>query len=175
MPIKIIDLNAETGPTPDDLLDIRDNLTSTTRKISVAALFSDPPIPDGAITGQMIELGSITKAHLGEDAKISVRLSSQSSPATLTPNMDDYDIFAVTNLNGNVSIAAPTGEPVNGQGIMFRIKDNGTARSIGWNGIYRGIGVTLPTATVAGKTFYISGRWNTEAQKVDILGVAREA
>lgn len=175
MPIKIIDLSAETAPTDDDLVVIRDNATGTTRKITRVQFFTNPPIPDGAITGPMIALGSISKDHLGEDAKISVRMDAQSSPATLTPNLDDYDIFAATNLNSAMTIAAPTGTPVNGQGMMFRFKDNGSAQGITWNAIYRAVGVTLPVSTTAGKTMYIAGRWNQEALKVDILSVGREA
>lgn len=175
MPIKIIDLNAENAPSDDDLIVIRDNLTSTTRKITRAILFKNPPIEAGAITSAMIGAGQINKIHLGEDAKISVRTDSTNSPSAITPDMEDFDIFAANSLNGTLSINNPVGIKINGQGIMFRLKDNGTARGINWGGQYRPIGVTLPTATVANKTFYISGRWNEEAQKVDILGVAREA
>lgn len=175
MPIKIVDLNAETAPSDDDLIVIRDNLTSTTRKITRATLFKDPPIEAGAITNEMLADGSISKSKLGEDAKISVRLSSSTSPSSITPDMDDFDIYAATSLSGTLTINNPVGEPVNGQGLMFRLKDNGTARTLSWGGMYRAIGVTIPTATVANKTFYISGRWNEEAQKLDIIGVGREA
>lgn len=53
MAIKIIDLPAETGPTPDDLIVIRDNETGTTRKITVDTLlraFSYLYSPTGSVT-----------------------------------------------------------------------------------------------------------------------------
>ena len=174
MPIKIIDLSSEDAPTNDDLIVIRDMLTGTTRKITRVRFFENPPINDGGITHEMLGLGIIEKENLGETAKISVRTSTQTSPGTLTPNVDDYDIFAVTSQNSTLTIAAHTGTPVNGQGMMFRIKDNGTARSISWNSIYRAVGITMPTATVANKMLYVSSRWNEEAQKWDVLSVARE-
>ena len=175
MPIKIVDLAAETAPSDDDLIVIRDNLTSTTRKVTRTALFLNPPIPAGAITEAMLANGAVSKIKLGEDAKISVRITVAASPSTITPDMDDFDIFAATGLNTGVTLANHTGAPVNGQGIMFRLKDNGTARSISYGSEYRAIGVTLPTATVANKMTYLAGRWNEEALKLDILSVAREA
>lgn len=175
MPIKVIDLTAETNPSDDDLLIIRDNLTGTTRKITRTALFLNPPISAGAITTAMLADGSVTKVKLGADAKIAVRTNTQSSPGTLTPNVDDYEVQNVTGLNSGMTIAAPVGTPVNRQGLLFAIKDNGTGRSISWNAVYRAVGVTLPTGTVANKMLYVSARWNAEALKWDVLSVGREA
>ncbi len=175
MPIKIIDLSAEDAPTNDDLIVIRDNLTGTTRKITRAVFFANPPIPNGAITTAMLADASVSKIKLGPDAKIGVRTRTQASPGTLTPDVDSYDVENVTGLNSNMTIAAPTGTPLNRQGLMFSIKDNGTIRTITWNAVFRAIGVTVPTATVAGKMLYVSARWNAEAAKWDILSVGREA
>lgn len=174
MPIKIIDLSSEEAPTDDDLLIIRDMLTGTTRKISRVRFFENPPINAGGITHEMLGLGIVEKENLGETAKISVRLTASTSPSTLTPDVDNFDIFAVTSLNTNMTIAAPIGTPVNGQGMMFRIKDNGSSRTITWNAIYRAVGVTMPTSTSANKMLYVSARWNEEAQKWDVLSVGRE-
>lgn len=178
MPIKVIDLPAEDAPTPDDLVIIRDNLTGTTRKIPLSTLFASPPIGAGVITTTMIADGAISKAKLGADAKIGVRTRSQASPGTLTPDMLNYDVENVTNLNSGMTIAAPLTSSLpnllNRQGIMFSIKDNGTAQSLSWAGIYRAVGVTIPGATVAGKMLYVAGRWNAEAQLIDILSVGRE-
>lgn len=174
MPIKIIDLQSEDAPSGDDLLIIRDNLTGTTRKITRTRFFEAPPIGDGVITNAMLGLGIIEKENLGESAKISVRLDSQSSPGTLTPAVDDFDAFAVTNLNSTMTIAPPIGTPVNGQGILFRFKDNGTARGLSWDAIYRFIGITKPTATVANNLLYVSARYNQESLKWDVLSVGRE-
>lgn len=175
MPIKVIDLPSEEAVTNDDYIVVRDNLTGTTRKITRTDFFVDPPIADGAIGTDMIADESITKAKLAADAKISVRSSVLSNPATLTPASDDYDMFIVTALAQGMTIAAPTGTPVNGQGMLIRIKDAGSAQSLSWNAIYRAVGVTIPTATVGNKVLYIAVRYNTEATKWDVLSVGREA
>lgn len=175
MPIKIIDLTAETAPSDDDYLIIRDNATGTTRKVTRTALFLNPPIPSGAITQAMLGLGVVAKANLAADAKISVRTQSIVSTATITTDFDNYEVVDVTALATNLTFGATTGTPVNCQGFMYRIKDNGTARTITWGAAFRPIGVTLPLATVAGKVLYITGRWNAGAAKVDILAIGREA
>lgn len=176
MAIKIIDLSAEEAPTDDDLLVIRDNLTGTTRKVTRAVLFSNPPIPEGAITAAMIGDGQVEKRHLGEDAKIGVRTFTVISPGTLAPNIKDYDMFKITAASSNITMGAPTGgTPLNGQGMLVSIKDNGTARTITWNGVYRAIGITLPNTTVANKMLYVSARYDQSANQWDVLSVGREA
>lgn len=178
MPVKIIDLSSEDAATSDDLIIIRDNLTNTTRKITIADLFTNPPISAGSITEDMYADGSIPKRALGPDAKPQVRSYNQPSPSTLTPDMDDYDMFIVTALAGGMTIAPPTTDNedgfVNGQPILFRFKDNGSAQSLSWNAIWRPIGVTLPTATVGGKLLYLSARYNAESVKWDVISVGRE-
>lgn len=52
MPVKIVDLGGETGPTEDDLLVIRDNATGTTRKITIETFlnaFSYRFVPTGSL------------------------------------------------------------------------------------------------------------------------------
>ena len=175
MPIKIIDLSSETSPTDDDYVVIRDNATNTTKKISRTVFFSTPPYGVGSIPTSALADGSVTKVKLGSDAKISVRVSSNPSPGTLTPDMSTYDMFVVTALNGAMTFANPIGSPINGQGIMFRITDNGSGQGLSFASDYRGVGVTLPTSTVAGKLLYMAGRWNQDALTLDILSVGREA
>lgn len=175
MPIKIVDMTNEPAPSGDDLLVVRDNASGTTRKVTITQLFTNPPISNGSLTTAMYADGSVTKAKLAADAKISVRTNTQTSPSTLTPAVDDYDMFIVTNLNGGMTIAAPTGTPVSGQGLLIRIKDDGTSRSLTWNAVWRAIGVTLPSTTVAGKLLYVSARYNIESLKWDVLSIGREA
>jgi hypothetical protein len=60
-------------------------------------------------------------------------------------------------------LAAPSGTPVDGQKLLIRIKDNGTARGITWttsSGAYRAIGITLPTTTVISKVTYVGCVYN---------------
>jgi hypothetical protein len=100
-----------------------------------------------------------------------VASNSTTSGSTITPNSNG-EIYLVTALAANATIAAPTGEtPVDGQTLMIRILDNGTSRTLSWNSIYRGGDITLPTATTIGRTMYCQFIYNSAASKWDFLGL----
>jgi hypothetical protein len=103
------------------------------------------------------------------------RLSTVASTATLTVNSSTTDQAIITGQAAALTIAAPTGSPVNGRKIIIRIKDNGTARAITWNAIWRAMGVTLPTTTVISKTLYIGAIYNSTDTKWDVVAINQEA
>ena len=104
-------------------------------------------------------------------------VQSVASSATVTPTAND-DLVVITAQAAALTLAAPTGTPVEGQSLMIRIKDNGTARGITWTsgaGGYRAIGVTLPTTTVISKTTYVGLIYNSTDSRWDAIGVTTEA
>ena len=103
-----------------------------------------------------------------------IQLNTASS-ATPTPNADADGQFNLTALAANATFGAPTGTPTGGQKLMIRIKDNGTARTLAYNAIYRAIGITLPTTTVINKTLYIACVYNAADTKWDVIATAQEA
>ena len=106
--------------------------------------------------------------------RITERVGTVASSATITPVGDDNDLYTVTALATNTTIASPSGTPTNGQKLMIRIKDNGVTRTLTWNAIYNVVGVTLPTDSTAGKTHYIGCVYNSANSKWDILAVGEE-
>jgi len=78
-------------------------------------------------------------------------------------------------MSSPIRALAPTGTPTNGQKLIIRVKDNGTARSLAWNAIYRALGVTLPTTTVLSKTLYLGAIYNSADSKWDVVAVAQQA
>jgi hypothetical protein len=107
--------------------------------------------------------------------RITAREVTEASNATPTPNADTTDIHTITAQAAAAAFAAPSGTPTQGQSMIIRIKDNGTARALSFNAIYRAIGVTLPTTTVISKTMYIGMIYNLTDTKWDVLAVAEEA
>lgn len=108
---------------------------------------------------------------------VSLSVQSVASAATVTPTSDN-NIVVITAQAAALTMAIPTGTPVQGQALMIRIKDNGTARAITWTtgtGGYRAIGVTLPTTTVINKTTYVGLIYNSTDSRWDAIGVATEA
>lgn len=107
--------------------------------------------------------------------RITQRVGTVADAATITPTGDDSDMYTVTALAQAATIAAPSGTPTSGQKLILRFKDNGTGRALTWNAIYRAIGVTLPTTTVASKTHYVGLIYNTADTKWDAVAVQAEA
>jgi len=104
-----------------------------------------------------------------------VRVTATTSSSTPTPSATTDDMYVVTALAGTATFGAPAGSPIHGQKLIIRIKDNGTARTLAWNAIYRGVGVSLPTTTVVSKTLYVGAVYNLNDTKWDVISVAQEA
>jgi len=107
------------------------------------------------------------------------KVNSIESSATPTPAVDDFEStqYDVTALAENAIFGAPTtnGTLYDGQKLIIRIKDNGTARTLGFNAIYRAIGVTLPTTTTISKTQYLGAIYNSADTKWDVVAMGEEA
>lgn len=103
------------------------------------------------------------------------RIVSVASTATLSISSSATDQSIITAQSEALTIAAPTGSPVEGQKLIIRIKDDGSARAITFNAIFRALGVTLPTTTVASKTTYLGLVYNSTDTKWDILATKTEA
>lgn len=103
--------------------------------------------------------------------RITRRIGTSASAATHTIDSDSYDVFTVTAQAEAVTFAAPSGTPDNGQTLVIRIKDNGTARAITWNAIFRDGDVSLPTTTVLSQTMYCGFMYNSTDTKWDCLAV----
>lgn len=108
-------------------------------------------------------------------AKLVPRIGTTASSATPTPDADAHDQYNVTALAAGATFGAPAGTPTDGQKLVIRVKDNGTARALAFNAAYRAIGVTLPATTVVSKLLYLGMRYNAADSKWDVLSVAQEA
>lgn len=121
--------------------------------------------------------GAVTTAGVQTltNKRITTRAVTEASNATPTPNADTTDEHTITALAAAAAFQAPSGTPTEGQPMIIRIKDNGTARALSFDAIYRAIGVTLPTTTVLSKTMYIGMIYNSTDTKWDVVAVNQEA
>lgn len=136
-------------------------------------------------TGVLTALGSAANAAAGfttgngtatlTNKRIDPRVVSAASASSLTPSIATADQYAYTALAANLTINAPTGTPVDGNKLIFRILDNGTSRTLTWNATYTAIGVTLPTATTAGKMTYVGCIYNAANTRWDVIAVTTQA
>ena len=114
--------------------------------------------------------------YSGANTYVAPRVTSATTATTITPNAGTTDQYELTALASALTIAAPTGSPVDGQKLIIRILDNGTARALTWNAIYRIVGTTLPTTTVVSKTLYVGCIYNTVTTATwDVIAVAQQA
>ena len=120
--------------------------------------------------GSTYDSKSVTGANI-----INPRVQSVTSSATVTADADANDLVVITAQAEGLTLANPTGTPVQGQPLMIRIKDNGTSRSITYGSQFRALGVTLPTATTISKTTYLGCIYNATDTKWDVVGVNTEA
>jgi hypothetical protein len=101
-------------------------------------------------------------------------VQSVTSAATVTPTTLDDEVVITAQAVG-LTLANPTGTASQGQSLIIRIKDNGTARTIAYDTQYRAIGVTLPTTTIISKTLYLGLIYNLTDTKWDCIGVSQQA
>ena len=141
--------------------------TTTTGTGVVTALGNNANAASGFPTGS----GTATLTN----KRIDPRTSSTASTATLTPDISSFDQYNLTAQAVGLTVAAPTGTPVDGNKITIRILDNGTGQTISWNATYTVIGVTLPTTTTANKMVYVGCIYNSTNTRWDVVAVTTQA
>jgi len=105
--------------------------------------------------------------------------STTSVTSPLAWNSTSYDEYALTALANALTISADANTaPADGQRMMFRFKDNGTAQTLTWTtgstNSFRVVGVTLPTTTVASKLLYVGCIYNAADSRWDAIAVGQE-
>ena len=97
--------------------------------------------------------------------RITKRVLSQTTAASITPDLTAYNSYVLTAMSGDVSVGVPTGTPTNLEEIEFLFTDNGVVRNITWDGIYADGGTSLIIATTAGKAVYTKFVYNSTLSK----------
>ena len=141
----------------------------------VSAYLASGTNSNGFTTTGNVSSANLTVTSAISNSRIVTRVVSTTTGASLTPNGDTTDQYEVTALAVGATINAPTGTPNDGQRLIIRIDDDGSAQTLGWNAIYRVVGTTLPSTTVAGKTLYVGCVYNANKTKWDVVAVSQEA
>lgn len=185
---------AGTGAEGLDVEAMMDYLASNLTVGGLSGTYDDPAgtldMPGGAggstdaevvrdtIGTALAVVGPLTKTvdDPGDTITLSIvpRVVALTDGATITPNCDTTDIGTVT-IAGNRTFAAPSGTPVAGQKLIFRIKQDATGSRVPtWNAIYRFPGGTATTlTTAANKTDYVGFIYNATDTKWDNVAVTK--
>ena len=137
-------------------------------------------------TGAMTIAGPFTSSSLTPVAPLAVgyggtgttkgfadpRVVSVSSATSITPNADTTDILIQANsvAAGTLTVNAPTGTPVDGQKIIFRITST-NVQTLSFNAIYQSsTDIGFPaTLSGASKTDYMGFMYNSASTKWQLL------
>ena len=166
---------AATVPT---FLSVAGSPITTSGTLAITLSGTALPIANGG-TGATTLAGASIATYSGTETLTNKRIdpivTSAASASSLTPDISASDVYAYTALAAGLTINAPTGTPLDGDKLIFRLLDNGTSRALTWNGTYTVIGVTLPTATTISKTTYVGCIYNANNTRWDVIAVTTQA
>jgi hypothetical protein len=120
-------------------------------------------------------VATLTGTQTLSNKRIDPRVTTAATASSLTPSIATADVYAYTALASGLTINAPTGTPVDGDKLIFRLLDNGTAQTLTWNATYTVIGTVLPTTTVISKTTYVGCMYNANNTRWDVIAVTTQA
>lgn len=163
-----------SGPASLAFAEDTDNGTNKVTLKAPASIASDADIVLPGTADTLV--GKATTDTL-TNKRITSRVLPITSSATPTVNTDSYDgvditalAAAITSMTTNLS-----GTPTNFQKLIYRIKDNGTARAITWGASFEARGVALPTTTVISKVLTVGFIYDTTTSKWGCVASAQEA
>lgn len=130
---------------------------------------------DLALTKSDVGLNNVDNVSLATErgltrtltnARITKRVQTVGLSPTPTISGDLYDQGNIYNLNTNMTSLIISGTPTDGQMMMVRIMDDGTARSLAFGSSIISSGTsTLPTTTVPSKVHHVGLIWDAAKSK----------
>lgn len=139
------------------------------------ATSSTPNVPPDQSSGVVVG-GSVTPSNAltFTNKRITNRVVTVTQSATPSINTDNTDVASITGLAQAITsmTSGLSGTPVDGDELLIRITDNGTARAITWGASFEASTVTLPTTTVANALLGVFFIWNGATAKWRCVGVA---
>lgn len=132
----------------------------------------------GRVKAATVNIPSISSTDTLTNKRITKRVVSAASYTTDTGtslNCDTTDCFIVTAQAGALKLNNPSGTGTQGQPLLIRILDNGTARALTYDTQFRAMGTALPSTTVLSKTLYMLFIFNETDTKWDLVSAGQES
>jgi hypothetical protein len=118
-----------------------------------------------------VDNGTVTMTNKRINPRI-VTAASYTTDTGTALSVATCDEFDVTAQAGPLKLNNPGGTPVNGQKLIVRIKDDGTARALTYDTQFRAsTDLALPTTTVLGKVLYMGFIWDSTDSKWTLLAL----
>jgi len=128
----------------------------------------------GVLAVEGVVIPSISSTNTLTNKRITSRVVTTTDDSTAEIDVDVTDQYQLTAM-ANATTISTTGTPTAGQRLIIRLKDNGTARALTWNAVFRAVGITLPTTTTVNKTTYVGCIYNATDTKWDAVATVTEA
>lgn len=129
----------------------------------------------GVIAVEGVTVPTISSTSTITNKRNQTRIVSAASYTTDTGTSLDVsttDVFVVTAQAGALKFNNPSGTPVQGEKLLVRIKDNGTARALTFDTQFRASSdLALPTTTILSKTLYMGFIYNSTDTKWDLIAL----
>ena len=121
-------------------------------------------------------LAAIAATQTLTNKRVTKRVTSITSSATPTVNTDNCDCVTITALATAITSMTTnlSGTPTNFQTLVYRLKDDGTARAITWGASFEAKGVALPTTTVLSKVLTVGFIYDTVTAKWGCVASCQE-
>jgi hypothetical protein len=129
----------------------------------------------GVLAVEGVVLPSISSTNTLTNKRITARIWTSAADATPDIDSDLYDAVTITAQDAAITDVNVTGTPTNFQKLIFRIKDDGTARAIAWGSDFEAKGVALPTTTVISKVLTVGFIYDTVTSKWGCVASVQEA
>jgi hypothetical protein len=131
----------------------------------------------GVIAVEGVVIPSISSTNILTNKRKQPRVYSAANNASLTPEIDTYDIFHLTAMSANTTINNhSTSTPADGELMEFRFLDNATPRTLTWGSAYVAkAGVALPTTTTTSKNLTVLFEYNSNLAKWNCMATGLEA
>ena len=153
-----------------DVLGADDNYVTDAEKIVIGNT-------SGENTGDqdLSTLATLAGAETLTNKRITERVKTFTSDATPDVNADDYDAVTITAQAVAITDVNMSGTPTNFQKLIFRIKDNGTARALTFGSDFEAKGVDLPTTTIASKVMTLGFIYDSVSEKWGLVAYSVES
>lgn len=168
-------LGASFGYTPENVANKVTSLSNSS---------TDAQYPSAKLTyDQLVLKANLSGAAFTGDVSASTKFSGRfvknvqtvTTTTTFTHNCDSYSEGKITALASDLTMAAPTGTPIDGEKFLMRIKDTGLIRNITWDATFVTCGGDLIALTVPGKWHTIGFIYNSSIAAWACVAEAVEA
>ena len=153
---------------------------ATTIELGAATDTTLARVSAGVVSIEGVNIVTTSSTDTLTNKRITARVSTAANiTSPLAWNSNSFDQYQTTAQSEALTINADAGTPTDGQRMIFRLKDNGTARALTWttgsSNSFQAVGITLPTTTVVSKITYVGCIYNATDSRWDAVATVTQA